>query len=171
MGCSTDNIMGPVSAATPADGGSEAGSHFSLIPDPSGRLSLDVQGAKPGKGTSVLVSADKGGVVSLGRFTVEIPPGALNADTKIEISVTDPTLVMCELEPHGIQFNKPVTLTINYGGTQAEQMESSSQTLGVHWYNETAGRWQMVGRYIDTDRNLLEAELEHFSGYAAGWES
>ena len=152
LGCSSDSIMGPAAVSTPGDGGSEEGGYFNLVPDPQGRFGLEIPGAKAGKSTSALVSAENGGVVSLGRFTLEFPPGALAADTEIEISVTDPTLVMCELGPHGLHFNKPVTLTINYGGTPAEELESSSQTLGVYWYNETTGCWQLVGRNIDKDK-------------------
>jgi len=170
LGCSSDNIMGPAAVATPGDGGSEGGGYFNIVPDPEGEFRLEIPVANSGKATSALVSAEKGGVVSLGRFTLEFPPGALPADTEIEISVTDPTLVMCELGPHGLHFNKPVTLTVDYGGTPAEQLESSSETLGVYWYNEDAGRWQIVGRNIDVDRNLSRAQLEHFSDYAAGFQ-
>jgi hypothetical protein len=169
LGCSSDNIMGPAAVATPGEGGSEGGGHFNLVPDPEGEFGIELPGAREGKATCALVSAENGGVVSLGRFTLEFPPGALAADTEIEISVTDPTLVMCELGPHGLEFNKPVTLTIDYGGTPAEQLEASSQTLGVYWYNEATGRWQLVGRNIDVDRNLSRAQLEHFSDYAQGF--
>lgn len=170
LGCSTDNLMGPGSVGTPADGSYDGGSYFSIVPDPQGKLSLATQQAKPDEGVSVLVNAKDGGVVSFGRFTLEIPPGALDANTRIGISVPDPSLVMCELEPHGLQFNRPVTLTIDYGGTEAERLEASSLTLGVYWYNEATGRWELVGRSMDTDRNLTEAELEHFSKYSGGWQ-
>jgi hypothetical protein len=168
LGCSADNIMGPGSVSTPADG-SDGGSYFSIVPDPQGKSNLNVQGASLVKGTATLVSAKKGGAVSLGRFTLEIPPGALDADTHIKISVPDPSMVVCELEPHGLQFNKQVTLTVNYGGTVAEQLESSKSTLGVYWYNEATGRWQLVGKGLDPDRNLTQAKLEHFSKYGGGW--
>ena len=170
LGCSTDNIMGPGSAANPPDGGYYDGAGFSIIPDPRGKLDQGVQGVSPKIGASALVKAKVGGVVSLGRFSVEIPAGALDKDTVIEISVSDPWLVMCELSPHGLQFNKPATLTVDYNGTDGELLEVTSLTLGIYWYNEATGRWERVGRSMDKDRNLLGAQLEHFSGYSAGWQ-
>jgi hypothetical protein len=171
LGCSTDNIMGPMSATAPDDGSfSDGGSYFTIIPDPQGKLDLGTQQVNSVKGASALVSAKDGGLVSLGRFSVEIPPGALDRDTAIQISVPDPSLVMCRLEPHGLRFNKPVTLTINYGGTEAEQLESSSPSLGTYWYNDGEGNWELVGKRLDRDQNLSHAELEHFSDYAQAWE-
>ena len=167
LGCSADDIMGPGDASGPAVG---PGDGFAILADPHGKDTDPIQGASPIKGGAALIKADVGGVVSWGRFRVDIPAGALSEDTEIKISRPNPQLVMCELEPHGIQFNKPVTLRIDYSGTYAADKEASMPSLGVYWYNEDSGTWEVIGLQVSARSNKVEASLEHFSDYAAGWQ-
>jgi hypothetical protein len=169
LGCSADDIMGPGPGTAP-DGGSTHGTTFALLPDPAGMADDAVQGEIVPGGATALVSAEDGGVVSYGRFRLEIPAGALSEDTVIEISRPDPGFVMCELEPHGLQFNKPVTLQIDYSGTAAEADEASLPAFGVYWFDEASGQWMMVGDSIDPGADKMEAELAHFSKYGSGME-
>lgn len=172
LGCSADDIMGPSSGSLLAEevgSGSSDGGNFAILADPLGGIEQCADDAvAEGSG---LIRAEEGGVVSLGRFRLEIPAGALSEDTFIEISRPDPHLVMCELEPHGIQFNLPVTLQIDYGGTTVEDCEESIPALGVYWFDEVSGDWQLVGDELDTVGDKIEAQLGHFSKYASGWGS
>jgi len=167
LGCSADDIMGPGSA-TMAGGGSGDGSAVVILADPQGRPVEPGQGEASNGAASVFVKAAEGGVVSCGRFTVVIPAGALAEDTEITISRPDPMLVMCELGPHGLQFEKPVTLRIDYSGTAAEDAESELSNFGVYWFNEDAGRWELVGKEIDPGSDVVQAQLLHFSDYGSG---
>ena len=172
LGCSSDDIMGPGSVALTGDipgDGSGRDASFAILADPDGMAEQLVQGEGALDGASTLVTADKGGVVAWGRFRLEIPAGALSEDTVIEISRPDRHVVRCELGPHGLQFNKPVTLQINYEGTSADGSEDAMPALGVYWFNEDAGRWELVGKSVDSGADKMEAELEHFSDYTAGW--
>jgi hypothetical protein len=163
LGCSADNIVGPGDVSGPQ----EIPGQVEILAEEHGKDIEPIHGVSP-RGGATLIRADVGGVVSWGRFQVEIPAGALSEDTEIKISRPDPGLVMCELEPHGIQFNKPVTLQINYGGTIAADREASMPSLGVYWLNEDTGEWEMVGRSVDVGANRMEAQLEHFSKYGSG---
>lgn len=165
VGCSADDIMGPGTVAPPA-----GGPDVTILVDPQGKAVEPVQGASFAKAGSAFIRADEGGVISWGRFSLDIPAGALSEDTEISISRPMPNLVMCELEPHGIQFNKPVTLQIDYNGTPAAENDTGEPTLGVYWFNEDTGQWVFVGKELDTAGNKMEANLEHFSGYVAGWK-
>lgn len=165
LGCSADDIMGPGITSGQID---EPSGDFEILSDPTGKDIDPIQGVSPKDG-SALIKADVGGVVSCGRFQVEIPAGALSEDTEINIIKPDPELVMCELEPHGIQFNKPVTLRIDYSGTVAADGDGSMAALGVYWFNEDTGTWELVGKDIDSGADIMEAQLEHFSGYSGGW--
>lgn len=164
LGCSADDIMGPGITSGQID---EPSGDFEILSDPTGKDIDPIQGVSPKDG-SALIKADVGGVVSCGRFQVEIPAGALSEDTEINIIKPDPELVMCELEPHGIQFNKPVTLRIDYSGTVADGAESITPDLGVYWYDDDDGRWYVVGREINVESSTMEAHLGHFSKYGSG---
>ena len=74
--------------------------------------------------TTVLVDSETGGVVEAGGSRLEIPPGALAQDTVIVVSepITGMTMQAdgmkaVSLEPSGLQFSQPATLTVAYGDT------------------------------------------------------
>jgi len=67
-----------------------------------------------------------------------------------------------ELGPHGIQFNRPVTMTMDLRGTSAEGQASAATTL---WWNEEQGWFEMIDKIDSTDPSSLSSELEHFSKY------
>jgi hypothetical protein len=76
---------------------------------------------------------------------------------------TDGTLGV-ELDPHGIQFNRPVTMTVDLQGTSAEGQSESSTTL---WFNEDQGWWEAMPRIETYNPNDLSTTLEHFSHYGS----
>jgi len=111
---------------------------------------------------SSVVSADEGGRVVCGPFRLDFPAGALDEDTEITMNVIDDGTLGIELGPHGIQFNVPVTLSMNLEGTSAEGMASQSSTL---WFDEDDGIYIMMPKIPSQDDNILKAQLEHFSKY------
>ena len=113
------------------------------------------------------VSAENGGTVSNGWVTLDFPAGALNEDTEISIEMLNDGTLSVELSPHGIQFNAPVTMTMDLKGTNAEGMSESCSTL---WLNEDEGQWVPVTGLDADDPNQLKSQLEHFSKYSGGVE-
>lgn len=114
--------------------------------------------------TSSVISAEYGGIVSNGWITLEFPPGALNEDTEISIDMPDPNQLMVDLSPHGIQFNKPVTLTLKLEGTDAE---GRAGVTGLIWLNEDMDWWEYMEDAGNDDGNHSKHYLYHFSKYAS----
>jgi hypothetical protein len=114
---------------------------------------------------SSMVSAEFGGTVSNGRVTLQFPPGALDTDTEISIELlTDGTLGV-ELSPHGIQFNKPVVMSMDLRGTTAEGM--SEQTSTYYW-NELKGYYELQEKVDGADPNANASAIYHFSKFNSG---
>ena len=112
--------------------------------------------------TSKVISAEYGGTVSNGWITLEFPPGALNEDTEITIEMPDPNQLMVDLSPHGIQFNKPVVLTLELEGTDAA---GQAQMTHLIWFNENMEWWEIMDGAGVNDANHSKSYLHHFSKY------
>lgn len=106
---------------------------------------------------SCVVSAKMGGTVSNGIFSLYFPPGALAEDTEITIDMPRYPEAVVELGPHGIQFDRTVTLSLDRA-----MIDSAAGDISVVWYNEETGRWVEIGSSTD---DIIEAGLEHFSRY------
>ncbi len=105
-----------------------------------------------------VVSAAEGGVVSNGYFSLYFPPGALAEDTEITIEMPRYPEAVVRLGPHGIEFNKKVTLSLPLG-----VVETEADGYTVLWYNEETELWENIDGY--TASGMIKADLEHFSEY------
>lgn len=108
------------------------------------------------------IVASEGGFVELNGFRVDIPAGALQANTTVTIDLpTDLLLgkrVMAEFGPHGTQFNTPVTLSFPLGGVLLP-----NQPIEVgRWEN---GDWTSLGGSVTG--SVLQSTTPHFSMYGA----
>jgi hypothetical protein len=112
--------------------------------------------------TSTVISAQDGGVLTNGRVTLEFPPYALAEDTEIAIEMLDGGVLGVELSPHGLQFNRPVTMTTDLRGTSAEGLTN----VNTLWFNEDLGLWETVDEFDTGCTYLVGASLLHFSKYA-----
>ncbi|MGM0484274.1 MAG: hypothetical protein ACQERI_06985, partial [Candidatus Krumholzibacteriota bacterium] len=92
--------------------------------------------------TEKIISAEDGGTIDNGYFSLYFPPGALDEDTMISIKMPDYPNAMVRLEPHGIEFNRDVILSLDVDKTDAESM-------GVLWFNENTGIWEDIGGYME----------------------
>jgi len=106
----------------------------------------------------MVISAEKGGVVSNGYYSVYFAPGALEKDTEITIEMPEFPKAVVKLGPHGISFKEAVILSLSM-----DMMESASESLKVLWYNEQTGLWESIGGY--TEDGSVKAQLKHFSDY------
>lgn len=113
---------------------------------------------------SSMVSAQYGGTVTNGRVTLTFPAGALNEDTQITIDMLDDGTLGVELSPHGIQFNKPVTMSMDLRGTTGEGMGNDAQT---YYFNEDTGLYELQDK-LPGGSDTCNAELHHFSKYKGG---
>jgi hypothetical protein len=107
---------------------------------------------------SMVVSAETGGTVTNGYVSLYFPPNALAEDTEITIDMPRFPEAVVQLGPHGIVFNKEVSLIMPLA-----RIDSNATAFQVLWYNEDCGRWVAIGEEVD-DGNVV-SKLRHFSDY------
>jgi hypothetical protein len=109
-----------------------------------------------------VIRASEGGFVELNGFRVDIPAGALAADTRVTIDLPGDQLLgrhlVAEFGPHGTRFSTPVTLTfpltgVSLGGGPIEV---------ARWQD---GAWQSLGGTVSADGARLQGQTPHFSTY------
>ena len=114
----------------------------------------------PSTSVSMVISAEMGGTVTNGYVSLYFPPGALSEDTEITIDMPRYPEAVVELGPHGIEFNKNVTMTM-----PLNKLDSDATSYKTLWNDENAGIWVDVGGSIDNGN--IVTELQHFSEYGA----
>ena len=115
--------------------------------------------------TSKMISAETGGVITNGRVTLEFPPYALSEDTEITIEMLNDGTLGADLGPHGIQFNRPVTMTMELQNTSAE---GNADVVETFWWNSDENWYEKMPKVDSGTSSTLSATLEHFSRYKAG---
>jgi hypothetical protein len=171
LGVSVVAFLGGCSDENPVASSGDPGTpQFATVVDPGATPAG--RGMMPGsfpKIGQVWVDPDQGATLTVGRFTVTIPPGAV--DEPILLTIQDacsPMGVFVQLGPHGQHFNVPVTLSMDLSGTTAEQWSD----VTIYWYDEDADEWVDMGGTWDPASDVVTASLDHFSLYGggrAGW--
>jgi hypothetical protein len=164
-GCSSDRVTAPLLPAEPG-----------FLPDsPAGAVSTgsDVDLASPGSGDaggaqtphtlSKPVDGTVGGAFKVGRFTVVVPPGAFKGVQTLTLTDTSDQFIECILGPDGMQFDEPVTLSINLMGTAGE-----SESTRIFRYNAAAGTWDDVGGFYYPELHTVLAYVHHTAVYRPG---
>jgi hypothetical protein len=110
------------------------------------------------------ISAEGGGTLTLGRFSLEIPPNALEADTEITIKsfVEDDGLFV--LEPDGLAFETPIRAHFTLPATSSEEDNVKivlAETAALGEPSEIVGGGTL--ELTDDDEYRATIELEHFS--------
>jgi hypothetical protein len=118
----------------------------------------------PGATTTVRVTAAAGGSVAdpSGKTKLDIPPGALAADTDITLAILPRSgaavVDISEFGPDGLTFLKPVTLTITADATLAPEGKALSVAV-----NEGADFKAITGSTFAN--GVATASIMHFSRY------
>ena len=118
-----------------------------------------------------LVSAQSGGSLQAGDARLDIPKGALPADTRITLSMSSGSVAEYQIEPTGLNFLVPVTLTLKYEDTSADQSSSNYDPTGaavasVAWFDPSASVWTNIGGTDDKGHKWVCIYLSHLSYYA-----
>lgn len=115
------------------------------------------------RSASKRILAAEGGFVELNGFRVDIPAGALPADTTVSIHLpTDNVLakrLLAEFEPHGVQFSTPATLTFPLTGV----LLSGEPIEVARWEN---GAWTSLGGSVNGAGTALSSTTSSFSAYS-----
>ena len=141
---------------------------------PHGMVTITASvGGSSGQATIVVVAGPQGGGFSEegGRVTLDIPPEALTTAVQISVAVVAsplPSLALVpetvyDLGPDGLQFAKPVELTLSYDPSRLPEgmLERSLRVATVR-----AGEWTTVqGSTVDSVANTVTAPITGFSVY------
>ena len=105
-----------------------------------------------------------------GRSWLYFPPYAMDQSTIITMDWESTGFLEggAEFSPHGVQFNKPVTVWISY--KDAELGDISEKDLKLWYFDEETGMWELIGDVVDTENKMVGGLLNHFSRYAIGTE-
>ncbi|MBD3388366.1 MAG: hypothetical protein GF416_04755 [Candidatus Altiarchaeales archaeon] len=103
-------------------------------------------------------------------LTVDFPAGAVDRQLPLKVKIFrgsmagfDPVGEVYDIQfPPGQRLNKPVTLSIGYGGEDLAGVEEGS--LAVHTFSQ--GRWTALPSEVDTAYDVVSTQLNHFTLYA-----
>jgi hypothetical protein len=129
---------------------------------------------------SAMISAATGGVVALGNGTaLEIPAGALAADTQITMTEASAglrrangVLAAVELKPDGLKLSKPAKLTIRYTGDSSFSADDLAIVVlsGANPQKRSSGEVnpfaEVPATAVTDGSTALTAMIEHFSWYS-----
>ncbi|MBI2384441.1 MAG: hypothetical protein HYV14_00350 [Elusimicrobia bacterium] len=155
---------------------------FSL-PDGSATVFAPAQGPEDDNIAREVIDREDGGLVERkDRAAVSIPPDALPED--LRISVSTPTAAVAdesrrgaddknmkvasppvEFQPHGAEFDKPVTLTIPYNPELLAAQNAADADLRVHYWNPKTKAWEELDSTVDKQSLTVTAKTTHFSLY------
>lgn len=133
-----------------------------------GACSDDSGGTTPdpdeGKTFESTITAASGGTLETesGSAKLEVPAGALAADTKLTVTVAakegDTVTSVYEFGPDGTQFQTPVTLSIKYDGTPGTDKKAVLATFVDGKWTEIEGSTLVGG--------MVSAPVTHFSKFS-----
>jgi hypothetical protein len=139
------------------------------VPMPASPL-VTASGTPDGAASSRLINAASGGSITSadGKITINIPAGALSQNETISIQpVTNMTGLgkskAYRLAPHGITFNKPVTVSFLY--IDADINGTAPELLRIV-FQDDAGAWQVMNQtQLNKQTRQLSVTTTHFSDW------
>lgn len=123
-------------------------------------------------GSSIITTVTPAGATIVsedGSFKLNIPLGAVNVNTDIEIVEIDNTAQggvgrSFQLLPHGQVFAKPVTLEFSWDGY--ESWVNMPEALGIAWQDDK-DFWRLTkAPVIDKEKKTVSVQTNHFSNWA-----
>ena len=145
--------------------------HVQLTSDMLGqeRLSFPM-GKNKGKSVRQNIGQEGGTITSSdGRVEITIPEGALENEIGIEvqpISNTNPAGngLAYRINPHGIQFKKPVSISFSYAGENGKKKVPQLQGIA---YQDDNGIWKSVSNgSVDSTAKRVTVYTNHFSDWS-----
>ena len=104
-----------------------------------------------------------GGTINFGPHSLMIPPGALLQPTTITATMPADGHLTAVLQPEGLRFLVPATLTLGYGQCNPQP----SNSLSVVYLNGPLGQiLEWLPSILHLDSHTVSALIGHFSVYA-----
>lgn len=118
--------------------------------------------------SATAIIGQDGGVVTVGNVSLEIPAGALDAETEITVTVPEGQWVQAHFAPHGLTFARPAELSFDIRGTVAEHNPVVRLNLRGVYFEDDLQRGLVIPREIvplEVRGDLITLTIQHFSGY------
>ena len=160
FGCGRDRA--PVSPSDPAEP-----QFLSVAPSDGDAQDVSSGKGSPKSGSPIsvkrMIYAAQGGTIVNGRYTLIIPPNALDRDVEYELQDANNGYAEVDLAPHGAQFHVPVTLVMDLHSSNANVFTQ------LFWRDDDHHTWVPMGGVYNPSTQRLTTSLPHFSKYRAGW--
>jgi len=166
--CSTDMPTAPAAKPNPDLVGS-------LVGTLGGTLGGVVGGVAPqllACPTSTSYASSKvigpwGGVLTVGPHSLVVPPGALSSNVTISAKAPAGQFLEVQFEPHGLRFERPAALNLNYSRCGLVQ----GLLLSVVYIDDNRSILEILTSSNNIFTRTVTGKLDHFSGYAVAWRS
>lgn len=112
---------------------------------------------------TVKVIGRDGGVVRVGDHSLVIPRNALKKATVITAERPQESVASVRLSPHGLQFDRSATLTLDYGHCSYDKENRMAYT------DEELNILEYPTSFDDRRRERVQAQIDHFSRYAVAY--
>jgi len=107
----------------------------------------------------------KGGSLRVGDHELVVPAGALEEETLITAEAPTSSLVDVQLQPHGLQFQKPAKLTLSY----ERCVRPTITDFLVVYLGQGNQLLETPPSVDDKSGKDVTADIDHFSRYAVAW--
>ena len=104
----------------------------------------------------------QGGTIQVGKHRLYIPEGALTQYTRITATAPSGNYAEVRFEPHGLKFQKPVTLTLSY---ESCRLGGKSSPPTIVYTDDERNILEVFRTEVDPWRETVSAKTNHFSGY------
>lgn len=115
------------------------------------------------------LGAGQAAAISGSRYSLRFYEGSTTSDALITIQERDPGSLDVQLGQHGLEFDNPVALGINFAGTNADPDSPNydGSVPAFYWFNPKTDTWDEMSGYTN-DKKWFIVRLTHFSRYALG---
>ncbi len=114
-----------------------------------------------------MVKTNSRTLLKLRTHELVILPNALEQDTTVSICLPYPDYLILDLEPSGLKFdpNKPAKLCFCYQDVDLGHIAAKDLVV-YRWVDGESGMWERLDGVVNTQRQMVEVDLQHFSRYA-----
>lgn len=106
-----------------------------------------------------------GGTLERDDHQLIIPAGALNQQERITFTIPRTRYLECVLEPHGLEFNVPVSLILSYDEACGDDDDLDESSLTMAYFNPETEIWEPIPTSVDTILNIATGSLEDIVGF------
>jgi hypothetical protein len=147
---------GPTSPAAVADG--------TTVPDSSAGPSAAplYRCETPNFGSATKIIGPEGGEINVGPHSLRVPGNALREHVTITATASAGHYVRVELEPHGLEFERPAQLTLSYEHCNTLPPKGRY----VAYVDDLGNVLELLDVNFHRSGREVETHLKHFSGYA-----